>query len=100
MLKSIYLYFAIGIFLFLPSCELGSSVPDGRIRIKNDSQDSDYNILTVNGGGVSFSLKPGETKLLPAQTTSITFRREYKDYVREYEVQCPEVIKGGLLLSC
>lgn len=90
---------AILMLLIVSGCETLSSVPEGRIRVKNDSQDSDYNILTVYGGGVSLSLKPGEAKLLPAQSTSLTFRREYKDYVREYEVRCPENIGKGITIK-
>ena len=84
----------------LTGCDiLGESVPDGRILIKNDSQDREYNVLKGYGGGVSFALKPGETKLLPGRTTRISFRRDYKDYTRTYEVTCPDNIKRGITIK-
>ena len=86
-------------FMALQGCESFSSVPDGRIRIKNDSQDSEYNTLVVYANGATLTLKPGESQLVPAKTTSMTFRREYKDYVREYEVSCPEHIKAGISIK-
>lgn len=85
--------------LLLCSCESFNSVPAGRIRIKNDSQDREYNILLISGGGVSFGLKPGQDKLLPGGTTNISFRREYKDHVRTYEVSCPEGLESGITIK-
>lgn len=79
-------FFLIGLL----GCELTSSVPEGRIKIKNDSQDRNFNILQVYGGGVSFSLKPGESKLLPSGSNTFTFTRQYQDYARNYSVECPE----------
>lgn len=73
--------------LGLSSCE--SSVPKGRIRIKNDIQDSEYNIVRVSGGGLGASLKPGEMVLMPKGTTSMSFSRAYKTFARSYKVQCP-----------
>ena len=79
----------------LSNCELGSSVPQGRIRIKNDSQDKNFNILQVYGGGASFALKPGESKMLPAGTNSFSFSREYQDFTRNYSVECPNFNAGS-----
>lgn len=83
----------------LLSCDVFDPVPEGRIRIKNDSQDREYNLLNVYAGGVSFTLKPGEAKLIPAQTSSISFRREYKEYTRSYEVQCPPINGSGITIK-
>lgn len=69
------------------ACE--PSVPKGRIRIKNDIQDSEYNVVRVSGGGLGASLKPGEMVLMPKGTTSMSFSRSYKTYARSYKVQCP-----------
>ncbi|MBX7145310.1 MAG: hypothetical protein K1X79_12720 [Oligoflexia bacterium] len=81
----------------LAGCE--PSVPAGRILIKNDSQDSSYNIVKVSGGGRSASLKPGDSVLLPKGVQSISFSRAYKDYVRRYEVSCPSGLKEGILIK-
>lgn len=81
------------------ACSFDSSVPDGRIRVKNDSQDREYNVLQVYGGGASFSLKPGEGKLLPMGTTQFTLRREYKDHAREYDVSCQQKITSGITVK-
>lgn len=85
--------------MFLAACEMLSTVPDGRIKVKNDSQDREYNTLQVYGGGLSLSLEPGESELLPAKTSRISFRRQYKDYVREYEVSCPEHQVRGITIK-
>ncbi len=86
-------------FLLCAGCEFGSSVPMGRILVKNDSQDRDFNILQVSGGGAYFSLKPGESRLLPAGTNSFSFSREYKDYTRNYSVECPKFHSGSKGIS-
>lgn len=70
------------------------SVPKGRILVKNDSRDSEYNVVEVSGGGAYASLKPGETKLMPSGTTSLSFSRRYKDHTRSYSVSCPSIGKG------
>lgn len=78
-------------FLIL-ACE--KAPPNGRIRVRNDSQDSSYNIIQVSGGGVYKSLKPSESVILPSGTTSITLSRAYKDYTRRYEIECPPLGKN------
>ncbi len=75
------------------------SVPPGRIRIKNDSQDSSYNMVEVQGGGAYYSLKPGSAALMPMGTSSISFSRAYKDYTRRYEVSCPSSLKDGITIK-
>ncbi len=50
----------------------GSSVPDGRIQIKNDSQDREYNVLEVSAGASHFSLNPGESGLVPKGTRTLS----------------------------
>lgn len=79
---------------FINGCE--SAPPAGHIRVKNDSQDSTYNVITVTGGGAYKSLKPGETVLLPKGTTTITLSRRYKDYTRIYKVECPYNKEKGI----
>lgn len=82
----------ITILLILSACE--SRPPDGRIRVKNDSQDSSYNVIQVTGGGAYAKLKPGAATLMPAGTTTITLSRAYKEYTRTYRVSCPALKKS------
>ncbi|MBX7137446.1 MAG: hypothetical protein K1X83_05630 [Oligoflexia bacterium] len=90
--------FCSAILIFgLAACE--ESVPPGRIRISNTSEDTSYNVVRVQGGGAYFSLKPGEAKLLPKGTTSILFSRAYKDFTRNYQVQCPSELKKGISIK-
>ncbi len=83
--------------LLLCSCQ--GSVPPGRIQVKNTSLDQHYNTVQVRGGGAVYTLKPGDSGLLPPGTTSITFSRKYKDYTRTYQVQCPAGLKDGITLK-
>lgn len=73
--------------------------PPGRILIKNDSQDSEYNIITVSGGGAFTSLKPGERFVLPGGTKAFSVSRRYKDYTRSYSVTCPPLGKKGIFVK-
>ena len=88
-----------GAFILAALTQCDPSVPPGRIQIKNDSQDSEYNVVQISGGGSSFSLKPGEYHLLPQGTTSISFSRAYKDYVRRYQVSCPGDLTDGITIK-
>jgi hypothetical protein len=83
--------------LILSGCE--SAPPDGYIRVKNDSQDSTYNILEVSGGGGGASLKPGESTLMPKGTTTLYFSRAYADHTKRYTVNCPEKLTSGITLK-
>ena len=85
------------ILAVLSACE--PSVPNGKIRIKNDSQDSTYNTLSVSGGGVSCSLSPGEACFLPKGTRNIGFSRQYSDYTRYYQVSCPPLAGSGITIK-
>jgi len=73
--------------------------PDDRITVKNDSQDSSYNVITVSGGGKFASLKPGEKLVLPAGTKNFSVERRYKDYTRSYSVACPPIKGRGILVK-
>ncbi len=83
--------------LLVVGCE--SPPPDGYIRVKNDSQDSTYNILEVSGGGGGASLKPGESTLMPKGTTILYFSRGYADHTKRYTVSCPEKLSSGVTLK-
>lgn len=75
------------------------SAPPGRIMVKNDSQDSQYNVISVSGGGMSASLKPGERVVLPASTRSFSVQRRYKDFTRSYSVECPQPGSRGIFIK-
>jgi len=85
------------ICFYLAACE--EPVPAGRIRVSNTSEDTEYNIVRVIGGGASFSLKPGDAKLLPKGTSSITFSRAYKNFTRTYQVECPQHLDAGISIK-
>jgi|688.fasta_scaffold172344_3 hypothetical protein len=89
------------LFIFLSALILGcsDSVPTGRILVRNDSRDSEYNVIRVSGGGAVFSLSPGESRLLPSRTGSFTVSRQYKDYVRRYSVSCPRSLEAGIVVK-
>lgn len=89
--------YLLTILLLLAACE--ESVPKGRIRFKNDSQDREFNVVNVSAGGVVMSLHPGESVLLPARTTSIAVSRQYKDYTRRYQVSCPPNLPKGITMK-
>ena len=76
----------MGLFI-LSGCD--KSAPKGRIRVKNDIQDKNYNIVQVSGGGAGFRLKPGESAIMPKGTTNLYWSRAYKEYTRNYQVSCP-----------
>ena len=85
------------ICLALSACD--KPVPAGRIRVSNTSLDQQYNVVQVYGGGTTYTLKPGDSGLLPKGTSNITFSRRYKDYVRNYQVQCPAKLQNGITLK-
>ena len=78
---------------------LGDNVPDWRILVKNDSQDSDFNVISVLGNGKYAILKPGEHVLLPIGTRSITATRRYATYTRRYSVACPKIEGSGIVIK-
>jgi hypothetical protein len=75
--------------VFLSGCE--KAAPKGRIRVKNDSRDSTYNVVNVSGGGAAYRLEPGESAIMPKGTTTLYWSRAYKDYTRSYQVSCPRL---------
>ena len=73
--------------------------PAGRILVKNDSQDSEYNVISVSGGGAQVYLKPGERFVLPKATSSFSVQRRYKNFTRSYSVVCPAPGSGGVFIK-
>lgn len=78
----------------LNACE--EPVPDGRIMVKNDSEDAEYNIVKVSGGGAYHTLKPGDYALMPKGTTTLYFSRQYAQFTRRYTVSCPSRVGKGV----
>lgn len=89
------------LFSSVAGCQgcLGPSVPEGRILIVNDSQDREFNIVKVSGGGTSASLAPGESVLLSKGTSNISFSRTYKDHTKYYRVTCPRKLGSGIVIK-
>lgn len=86
-------------FLLLVSGCSGEPVPNGRIRFINDTQDSEYNKVSVSGSGIDATLKPGEYVTFPSGTESFSVSRAYKDYTRSYSVQCPPIKGEGIRIK-
>jgi len=72
-------------------------VPGGRIIIRNDILDKEFNSFVVDqviaGGaqaGFRRELRPGDEVTIPHKhVQSIRFTRRYKDFSRVYLVECP-----------
>lgn len=93
------LIIATFLLLFLGACSSDSGAPHGRILVRNDSQDREYNIVEVVASGRSYTLRPGDSEVLPQKATRIEFSRAYKDHVKRYTVQCPVNIKQGIVIK-
>ncbi len=87
---------AIMMVCLIAALGCGDSVPDGRILVKNDSGDREYNIVDVSGGGALFSLSPGDSRLLPKGTSSFSMSRAYRDHTKYYSVECPRELPRGI----
>ena len=92
-------FFTLFMLLTASTVGCGDSVPDGRILVKNDSGDKEYNIVDVSGGGASFSLSPGDTRLLPKGTSSFSMSRAYRDHTKYYSVECPRELSRGIAVK-
>jgi len=90
--------FLISTFLFLHGCS-DSSVPPGRLLVRNTSEDKKFDIVEVSAGGRNFKLKPGDDALLPKGVTTIYFSREYSDHTKRYIVECPANPKKGVAMK-
>jgi hypothetical protein len=100
MLRVFHLRSFVSVVLatLLAGC-FGEDVPDGRILMKNDSRDREYNVIVVSAGGATRSLKPNEKFLLPAGTRSFSVSRQYKEYTRRYSVSCPAFSGAGIVVK-
>ena len=97
--QSISLALVLILATILGGCDAFVSVPDGRIRIKNDFSGSEYSTFRVSGGGASYTLRAGEAKLLPKGTRSISFSYAGRDGQRNYRVQCPGDRRSGFTIK-
>jgi len=97
-LRGIIRQLSVSLVIVAVGC-LGDSVPDGRILVKNDSQDREFNVISVFGNGKYAVLKPGERVLLPPGTRSITATRRYATYTRRYSVACPTIEGSGIVIK-
>jgi hypothetical protein len=87
--------FLLHVMLFC-ACS-GEKVPGGRIVVRNDIMDKEYNSFVVDKvissrGMTPFSktLNPGEESLIPfSNIISMRFTRRYEDFSRVYVVRCP-----------
>lgn len=76
-----------------------SSVPVGRILVRNTSEDKTFNIVEVSAGNKHFSLKPGNEALLPKGVSKIYLSREYSDHTKRYVVECPANPSKGIAMK-
>jgi hypothetical protein len=93
----LYLFALLVIFLGAGCSD--EAPPSGSILVKNDSQDRDFNVISVLGGGSYAILKPGERFVLPAGTRTFTAQRKYKEYTRRYTVACPPITGSGITVK-
>lgn len=89
-------------FCLLLSVVAGCSrdtAPPGQIKVKNDSRDREYNVISVSGGGASASLKPNQSLILPKGTRSFSVERRYEKFTRYYSVSCPPLAGDGIVVK-
>ncbi len=75
------------------------TAPPGQIKVKNDSRDREYNVISVSGGGASASLKPDQSLVLPKGTRSFSVERRYEKFTRYYSVSCPTLKNEGIIVK-
>ena len=76
-----------------------NSVPNGRIRVKNDFRGEKHSTFTVSGGGGSFTLRSGEFAIMPPGTTYLSFSYNGEKGLELYQVQCPEIKGSGITIN-
>lgn len=107
MLSKNGLFLAILAVLALFNACKGKHVEGGRITVRNDVLDKEYNSFQVdnlltNKGQVSYKaeLKPGEEIVLPFKNiTGLRFKRRYSDHFKVYEVTCPANFNEALTMK-
>jgi len=81
--------------------------PPGFIVLRNDIQDSQYNIIVVDQivgkEGLTpyrYLLKPGQKQQIPKkEIRALRFQRQYKDFTRVYHVECPAAPDESITLK-
>lgn len=94
------------LLLFLFGCET-ESIPNGRILVRNDIGDKNYNsfvidqVVTKAGlAGFRKVLEPGERILLPQKgIRKLRFTRKYEDHSKVYVVKCPDKLASGIVMK-
>lgn len=102
----IYRKCLILLVFLLCSCKSGQS-SRGLITIRNDVLDKEYNVIVVDQviskvGVTNFqaTLRPGDEVTIPQKKVrSIRLHRDYQDYTRIYEVQCPTSLKQPITMK-
>ena len=92
--------------LLIAGCS-DEKVPGGRITIKNDILDKEYNVISIdqvvsNKGMSSFkaSLSPGQEVTIPQKNVrSLRFTREYEDHAKIYVVQCSKKLNKQITMK-
>ncbi len=89
------------LFVLVAALQTGCSeptVPGGRVTVRNDILDKEFNSFVVDevltsAGAAGFRkvFKPGESATLPMKhITGMRFTRRYPDHSKVYVVKCPE----------
>lgn len=91
------IFYLLAVALLPVACS--SKVPDGRVLVRNDSEDTSFNIIEVYNESFSHTLKPGESLLLPPHTAMFTLARNYRELRREYRISCPYEPRSGILIK-
>ncbi len=99
---------AVFLLIFGVCCSCSrEDIPQGKILLKNDILDKEYNsfvvdqVITSNGlSNFHVVIKPGEKRLIPyKEVTSLRFARQYADHTKIYQVKCPAERKVGILMK-
>jgi hypothetical protein len=98
--------FFFGLLLASSACS-EPEVPGGRITIRNDILDKEYNTFTVDqvlaGGSLSGFrkvLRPTQAVTIPFKhISSLRFTRQYEGYSLIYVVDCPDDIHTAISMN-
>lgn len=98
--------FLLLLFTSFLSCS-EPKVPGGRITVRNDILDKEFNSFTIDqvlaGGSLSGFrkiLKPGESVTIPFKhIRGIRFTRRYEGFSRVYHIDCPDEMDSALSIN-
>ncbi len=103
--RKIFLLLSVLVLLSV-SCSK-EKIPGGRIIVRNDILDKEYNVFFVDqivsaNGMVPFrkSLSPGEQFTLPYKNIrKLRFIRQYADHAKVYQVTCPASLQVEVVMK-